>query len=168
MKHTILLGILLVLPATAFAQNFFPAKDLAFAQIAAGGGYETVLNVTNRGTSAYNGSLTLIPTDTAKPFNLLVNGNQLTGPLNLALAPDTTATLRITSGNESAGTVSGFATIRDADRDKTSLLEGNLTYYVNGKLVNQGFEGSLTEGKLLFQSEGAEVYFRRIELEPLP
>lgn len=42
-----------------------------------------------------------------------------------------------------------------------------LTYYVNGKLVNEGFESSLTEGKLLFQSEGAEVYFRRIDLEPL-
>ena len=46
--------------------------------------------------------------------------------------------------------------------------KGNLAYYVNGKLVNQGFDGSLTEGKLLFQSEGAEVYFRRIDLEPLP
>jgi hypothetical protein len=45
---------------------------------------------------------------------------------------------------------------------------GNLTYYVNGRLVNQGFEGSLNEGRLLFQSEGAEVYFRRIELQPLP
>ena len=45
---------------------------------------------------------------------------------------------------------------------------GNLTYYVNGRLVNQGFEGSLSEGRLLFQSEGAEVYFRRIELQPLP
>lgn len=43
-----------------------------------------------------------------------------------------------------------------------------LTYYVNGKLVNEGFESSLTEGKLLFQSEGAELYFRRIDLEPLP
>ena len=44
---------------------------------------------------------------------------------------------------------------------------GNLTYYVNGKLVNQAAEGSLKEGRLLFQSEGAEVYFRRIDLEPL-
>jgi hypothetical protein len=44
---------------------------------------------------------------------------------------------------------------------------GNLTYYVNGKLVNQASEGTLTEGRLLFQSEGAEVYFRRIELQPL-
>jgi hypothetical protein len=45
---------------------------------------------------------------------------------------------------------------------------GNLTYYVNGRLVNQAQDGSLTEGRLLFQSEGAEVYFRRIELLPLP
>lgn len=44
---------------------------------------------------------------------------------------------------------------------------GNLTYYVNGKLVNQGREASLTEGKLLFQTEGAEIYFRKIDLEPL-
>lgn len=46
--------------------------------------------------------------------------------------------------------------------------KGNLTYYVNGKLVNQGYDCSLTEGKLLFQSEGAEIYFRRIDLEPIP
>src|ERR1051326_1206565 len=45
---------------------------------------------------------------------------------------------------------------------------GNLTYYVNGQLVNQATEGTLTSGRLLFQSEGAEVYFRRIELQPLP
>jgi len=45
---------------------------------------------------------------------------------------------------------------------------GNLQYFVNGRLVNEGLEGSLTEGKLLFQSEGAEVFFRRIELLPLP
>jgi carbamoyl-phosphate synthase small subunit len=34
-------------------------------------------------------------------------------------------------------------------------------------LVNEGFDCSLTEGNLLFQSEGAEIYFRRIDLEPL-
>lgn len=43
-----------------------------------------------------------------------------------------------------------------------------LTYFVNGKLVNEAFDCSLTEGKLLFQSEGAEIYFRKIDLEPLP
>jgi hypothetical protein len=25
-----------------------------------------------------------------------------------------------------------------------------------------------TEGKIMIQSEGAEIYFRRIDLEPLP
>lgn len=45
---------------------------------------------------------------------------------------------------------------------------GNFTYLVNGVIVNKGTNASLTEGKLLFQSEGAELYFRRIELRPLP
>lgn len=45
---------------------------------------------------------------------------------------------------------------------------GDVTYYVNGVLVNQGRDGSLTEGKLLFQTEGAELYFRKLDLEPLP
>jgi len=44
---------------------------------------------------------------------------------------------------------------------------GKLTYYVNGRLVNEGTEATVTDGRLLFQSEGAEIYFRRIDLEPL-
>ena len=44
---------------------------------------------------------------------------------------------------------------------------GNLIYLLNGVKVNEGKDGSLTEGKILFQSEGAEIYFRRIELHPL-
>jgi hypothetical protein len=45
--------------------------------------------------------------------------------------------------------------------------KGNLTYYVNGKVVNAGTESSWTEGKIMIQSEGAEIYFRKIDLEPL-
>lgn len=44
---------------------------------------------------------------------------------------------------------------------------GDVTYFLNGVKVMEGRNGSLTEGKLLFQSEGAELYFRRIELLPL-
>jgi hypothetical protein len=44
---------------------------------------------------------------------------------------------------------------------------GDVTYYLNGVLVNAGTAGSLRHGRLLFQSEGAEIYFRRIELHPL-
>ena len=40
-------------------------------------------------------------------------------------------------------------------------------YYVNGRLVNEGTAASPPRGKILFQSEGAELFFRRIELEPL-
>ena len=42
-----------------------------------------------------------------------------------------------------------------------------VTNIVNGKVVNEGFRSSLTEGRILIQSEGAEIYFRRIELQPL-
>jgi hypothetical protein len=38
---------------------------------------------------------------------------------------------------------------------------------VNRKVVNEGLRSSLTEGKILIQSEGAEIFFRRIDLEPL-
>ena len=42
-----------------------------------------------------------------------------------------------------------------------------VTNVVNGKVVNEGIRSSLTEGRILLQSEGAEIYFRRIDVEPL-
>ena len=42
-----------------------------------------------------------------------------------------------------------------------------VTNVVNGKVVNEGTRSSLTEGRILVQSEGAEIYFRRIDLEPV-
>jgi hypothetical protein len=41
-------------------------------------------------------------------------------------------------------------------------------HYVNGKLVNEGVHPFPSEGKIVFQSEGAELYFRNIMLYPLP
>jgi hypothetical protein len=43
-----------------------------------------------------------------------------------------------------------------------------ITNIVNGVVVNKGTNSSLTRGKIIFQSEGAELYFRKIELTPLP
>jgi Domain of Unknown Function (DUF1080) len=43
----------------------------------------------------------------------------------------------------------------------------NLTYILNGKEVNRGTKASLTKGKILFQSEGAEVFFRKIDVTPI-
>jgi hypothetical protein len=45
--------------------------------------------------------------------------------------------------------------------------KGNVKYYVNGTLVFEGTDSNFTEGKIMVQSEGAEIYFRRIDLEPL-
>jgi hypothetical protein len=42
-----------------------------------------------------------------------------------------------------------------------------ITNILNGTVVNKGVDCSHTRGKILFQSEGAEVFFRRIELRPL-
>jgi hypothetical protein len=48
------------------------------------------------------------------------------------------------------------------------VVDGNtIRQYVNGKLANQGTDPFPTEGKILFQSEGAEVYFRNMVLYPL-
>ncbi len=40
-------------------------------------------------------------------------------------------------------------------------------HFVNGKLVNEGKNGNTTRGKIDFQSEGAEVFFRNMALAPL-
>jgi hypothetical protein len=45
---------------------------------------------------------------------------------------------------------------------------GTLDYFVNGTRVNQASQLSHQSGRLIFQSEGAEIFFRRIELHPLP
>jgi hypothetical protein len=42
-----------------------------------------------------------------------------------------------------------------------------ITNIVNGYVVNVGTGSSLTKGKLQFQSEGAEILFRKIEIRPL-
>jgi hypothetical protein len=42
-----------------------------------------------------------------------------------------------------------------------------ITNLLNGKVVNRGTNSSHVRGKILFQSEGAEVFFRRIELRPV-
>jgi hypothetical protein len=42
-----------------------------------------------------------------------------------------------------------------------------ITNILNGKVVIAGTNSSHTKGKILFQSEGAEVFFRKIDLRPL-
>jgi hypothetical protein len=48
------------------------------------------------------------------------------------------------------------------------VTQGNdVKLYVNGKLANEGADPFPADGKILFQSEGAEVYFRDMKLYPL-
>ena len=44
---------------------------------------------------------------------------------------------------------------------------GSVTFFLNGTKVNEGRDGSLKEGRILIQSEGAEMFIRNIELRPL-
>lgn len=44
------------------------------------------------------------------------------------------------------------------------VKKGRITYIVNGVVVNEAESPSVTEGKILIQSEGAEIYYRKIEI----
>lgn len=44
----------------------------------------------------------------------------------------------------------------------------SITNKLNGVIVNAGSQATPSEGKIQFQSEGAEILIRRIELRPLP
>jgi hypothetical protein len=44
---------------------------------------------------------------------------------------------------------------------------GHIRQYVNGKLANEGSDAFPADGKILLQSEGAEVFFRKLILYPL-
>jgi hypothetical protein len=43
----------------------------------------------------------------------------------------------------------------------------SITNIVNGYVVNIGRKSSLTKGKILIQTEGAEIFFRKFEVRPL-
>ena len=44
---------------------------------------------------------------------------------------------------------------------------GALRHYVNGLLVNEGEFASVRQGRILLQSEGAEVYYRNLKIQVL-
>lgn len=44
---------------------------------------------------------------------------------------------------------------------------GDFTYFVNGTLVNEAKDCSMTEGRILIQTEEAEIVYRELDLEPL-
>jgi hypothetical protein len=132
MKKILVLVMFLFLSTSVFAQTV--GKTLAFPQVAAGGGWKTVLNLTNRGTTAYSGTLKLsnmTPAGQPQPWSPIVNGNPITnGQMNFSINPGATFTLTIT---QDGGTQAGFGTISPiapSNSEQHSLVEGTLTYYV--------------------------------------
>lgn len=73
-------------------------------------------------------------------------------------------------------TYTGGRVVKWADYEKphgewnSTVVEARgdkITHWVNGKVNLVGTDASLTRGRINFQSEGAEVYYRNITLEPL-
>jgi hypothetical protein len=44
---------------------------------------------------------------------------------------------------------------------------GKITNKINGEVVNEGTDSSVTKGKIVLQSEGAELFYRNVKIEPL-
>jgi hypothetical protein len=53
------------------------------------------------------------------------------------------------------------------NRVEVIAIKGNCTHIVNGVIVNEATEVSLRTGRILIQSEGAETYYRKIEIKEL-
>jgi hypothetical protein len=71
--------------------------------------------------------------------------------------------------------VLGFRGVQDVEspvgewtRIEVIVDDDRITNIVNGRVVNVGTSPTLREGRILLQSEGAEMYIRRVELLPLP
>lgn len=53
------------------------------------------------------------------------------------------------------------------NRIEVIFQKGKCTHIVNGIIVNEGEDASLRSGRILIQSEGAEIYYRKIEIKEL-
>ena len=110
----------------ASAQVFYPQKDLVFTHLAAGGGYETVLTLANRGTYDYSGKMYFYK-NCAEQWNPTVNGAAITGGMLVVTIPQgDTVTYRVSGANLEAG----FCYVYADDMAMDNFLEGNQTYYI--------------------------------------
>ena len=50
---------------------------------------------------------------------------------------------------------------------KIECLGNKIKVWVNGDLVNYGYEATANRGQIALQAEGAEVEFRKVELTPI-
>src|SRR5262249_55541157 len=66
--------------------------------------------------------------------------------------------IKTTDGEKPNGEWNTIEVVCDGDK---------ITNIVNGVAVNEGTGASVTRGRIVLQSEGAEVFFRKVELRPL-
>ncbi|WP_379026051.1 3-keto-disaccharide hydrolase [Parapedobacter deserti] len=59
------------------------------------------------------------------------------------------------------------APVGEWNRMKIEVLDRRVRVWVNGDLVNDGFECTAKEGRIALQAEGAEVEFRKVLLTPI-
>ena len=71
--------------------------------------------------------------------------------------------------------VTGFRGAEDVEKSagEWNKLEcvvntGEITVFLNGRLVNKAFDVKPDKGRIQVQSESAEIFFRKIEITPLP
>lgn len=68
-------------------------------------------------------------------------------------------TLNLTDGSENP--------LGEWNRMVIEALDDEIKVWVNGDLVNHGFNATATEGQIALQAEGSEVEFRKVRLTPI-
>jgi hypothetical protein len=107
-------------------EGIFPHKGMLFPQVAAGGGFESWLTVTNPGSTVYNGDLKFYK-GIAEPWNPQVNDTPTTdGTLSISVSSGETKTYKVTSPGS---TEAGYAVVAAGDANLTNYIEGHVTYY---------------------------------------
>lgn len=112
--------------AVVLGQHHYAKKDVLFAQVAVGGGFETVINLTNRGTSAYVGVLTFFRLDNTVWSPYVNRSSRSSGEYEIKIRAGETVTLRLTGPQLE----SGAAVLRSDNLRLDNLIEANLTYLI--------------------------------------
>ena len=74
--------------------------------------------------------------------------------------PDARRILNLTDGSEKPAGEWNTMVVEARDR--------GIKVWVNGDLVNDGFDATVDQGRIALQAEGAEVEFRKVDIGPLP
>jgi hypothetical protein len=150
-RHVLAL-VIVVWPVTGMAQNLIPYRSIAFAQIVAGpvpggGTFDSLINLTNRGTNTYNGTLYLFKSSaTNQPWSPTINGTPVTnGAYPITINAGQTITLDITGSSIAAG----FGQVTAADTSASALLDGTLTYYIKSGTSVTDSVGVLPSNELM-------------------